>query len=295
MVCYFFTLNQQQKITKSKYVSNKGYAILDETDSDNIINAVAGEGIYDTLLGLPDKERRTATASKGYDASEIMFWEAKEGAVEAHNFSSSTSITTIYSKNMSNSRSVATEKMLAKSVFSIATSKVTSEGLEEEMDEDNDSDSDAGSATYPGVAIEGMQMLTRCRKKLSRDSMQEDEASGDSNEKNAQEHNHKEVVQLTKNMNAATAKLQLSSLDKDQDKDDNKEFVNAINRGTASIPIQRTREAKISSRKILATDKRILLLVKSLTPHRRYLQEFLMQLTPTSSKSPTTSSSFYGT
>ncbi len=60
------------------------------------------------------------------------------------------------SKNMSNSRSVTTEKTLAKSVFSIATSKVTSDGLEEEIDKDNDSDYDAGTATKPGVAIEGM-------------------------------------------------------------------------------------------------------------------------------------------
>ena len=57
---------------------------------------------------------------------------------------------------MSNSRSVTTEKTLAKSVFSIATSKVTSDGLEEEIDKDNDSDYDAGTATKPGVAIEGM-------------------------------------------------------------------------------------------------------------------------------------------
>jgi hypothetical protein len=112
--------------TKSKYVSDKGYVVLDETNSDNIINAVAGEGIYDTLLGLLDKKHRTATVSKGYNTSAIMFGEAKEGAIEAHNFSSSVSITTIHSNNMSNSRLVATEKMLAKSVFSIATSKVTS-------------------------------------------------------------------------------------------------------------------------------------------------------------------------
>jgi hypothetical protein len=81
MVRYCFMLNQQEKITRSKYISDKGYVVLDETDSDNIINAVAREGIYNTLLGLLDKERRTATASKGYDASAIMFGEAKEGAI----------------------------------------------------------------------------------------------------------------------------------------------------------------------------------------------------------------------
>jgi hypothetical protein len=170
MVHHCFTLNQQQKISKSKYISNKGYAVLDEANSDDIINAVAGEGIYDTMLGLLDKERRMATVSKGYNASAIMFGEAKEGAVKVHNFSSSASITTIHSKNMGNSRSVAAEKMLAKLVFSMAISKVTSEGSEEEMDKENESDnSNVVSATKLGVAIEGMQMLNRHHRNLSRD------------------------------------------------------------------------------------------------------------------------------
>jgi len=93
MVRHCFTLDQQQKITKSKCITDKGYAVLEESNSDNIINAVAGEGIFDITLGLSEKERKTATASKGHDASEIMFREAKEGAVEVHNFSSSASIT----------------------------------------------------------------------------------------------------------------------------------------------------------------------------------------------------------
>ena len=69
-----------------------------------------------------------------------MFGEAKEGAVEAHNFSSSMSITTIHSKNENNSKSVVSQKTLAKSVFSMRTSKITSDGLdEEETDEDEGS------------------------------------------------------------------------------------------------------------------------------------------------------------
>jgi hypothetical protein len=215
MVRHCFTLDQQQKITKSKYVSDRGYAVLDETDSDDIINAVAGEGIYDTSLGLSDKERREATASKGYNASAIMFGEAKEDAVEAYNFSSSASITTLHSKNVSNSRSVTMEKMLAKSVFSIATSKVTSDGSEEEREEENNSDYNAGPATKPGVAIEGMQMLTRGRTQQSNDSMDEDDAPGDDVGMEEQESNHKEAAQLTKNMNTATANLNLSSLEGD--------------------------------------------------------------------------------
>jgi hypothetical protein len=47
MVHHCFTLDQQQKITKSKYIPNKGYAVLDESNSDGIINAAAEEGIFD--------------------------------------------------------------------------------------------------------------------------------------------------------------------------------------------------------------------------------------------------------
>jgi hypothetical protein len=237
MVCHCFTLNQQQKITKSKYVSAKGYDILDKANSDDIINAVAGEGIYDMTLGLLDKERRMAIASKAYNASAIMFGEAKEGAVEVHNFSSSAFITMIHSKNVGNSRSVAMEKMLAKLVFSMATSKVTSGGSEEEMDKEDDSDnSDAVSATKPGVAIEGMQMLTRHHRNLSRDYMQEDNVSRDE-EKDVWDIENEEAAQLTKNMNAATAKLNLLLLNGDMDTEDDDEADDvAINREGSPNP-----------------------------------------------------------
>jgi hypothetical protein len=242
MVRHCFTLDQQQKITKSKYISDKGYAVLDEATSDDIINAVAGEGIFDTTLGLLEKECRTATASKGHDASAIMFGEAKEGAVEAHNFSSSASITTIHSKKVDDSRSVAMQKTLAKLVFSMATSKVTSDGLdEEEMDKDEGSDYKTGSAKKLEVAIKGMQMLTRGhRKNKSSVSEQEEESAKDSTM-----HDHEEAAQLTKNMNAATAKLNLSSLDGDQGTEDNNEkFDNAIDREDSINPYSDNEEGK---------------------------------------------------
>ncbi len=57
------------------------------------------------------------------------------------------SITTIHSKNVNESKSVAPQKMLAKSVFSVGTSKIASDGSdEEETDEDEGSDY-KGSAT----------------------------------------------------------------------------------------------------------------------------------------------------
>jgi hypothetical protein len=158
MVRHCVTLDQQQKITKTKYIPNKGYAVLDESNSDNIINAAAEEGIFDTTLGLLERERRSAIAGKGHDASKIKFGEAKEGAVEVHNFSSSMSITTIHSKNVNDSKSVTSQKMLAKSLFSMGTSKITSDGSdEEETDEDEGSDYEGKATKTPAVEIEGMR------------------------------------------------------------------------------------------------------------------------------------------
>ena len=241
LVCHCFTLDQQQKITKSKYVSKKGYAVLDEKDSDDIIITATGEGIYDMLLGLLDTELRTAMAGRSYKASAIMFGEAKEGAFEAHNFSSSASVTTIHSKNMGDSGSVTTAKTLAKSVFSMGTSKVTSEGSEEEMEDYDESEDEAGSKK-PGVAmIKGMNLLTNHRKKSSQESMEEDEKEDEEEEEDKdndkQDSDYEVKSRLTKQMNAATKKLQLLSVDGNQGKyDEDEEFGDAIDREESINP-----------------------------------------------------------
>jgi hypothetical protein len=56
MIRYCFTLEQQKRVTRSKYLSTKGYAVLTEEDSNDIINATLSDGIYDMTLGLSDKE-----------------------------------------------------------------------------------------------------------------------------------------------------------------------------------------------------------------------------------------------
>jgi hypothetical protein len=214
MVRHCFTLDQQQKITKSKYITDKGYAVLDESNSDDIINAAEEEGIFDSTLGLSERERRSAIAGKGHDASKKMFGEAKEGAVEAHNFSSSISITTIHSKNVNDSKSVASQKTLAKSVFSVGTSKITSDGSdEEETDEDEGSDYEGSATKTSAVEIEGMQMLTREQSKNKSRVTGLKEKSG----KNQRVHALEDKAQLTKNMNKATAMLNLSSVNGDHD------------------------------------------------------------------------------
>ncbi len=181
---------------------------------------------------MSERERRSAIAGKGYDASDIMFGEAKEGAVEAHNFSSSISITTIHSKNVNNSKSVASQKTLAKSVFSVGTSKITSDGSdEEETDEDEGSDYEGSATKTSAVEIEGMQMLTREQSKNKSRVSGLKEKSGE----NQQVHALEDEAQLTKNMNKATAKLNLSSVNGDQNmeedvEEDEDEFDDAMER-----------------------------------------------------------------
>ncbi len=99
MIRHCFSLSQQQKVTQSKYLKDLGHAGVDQSDANNIINAAMTQGIYDLTLGLSDKERQVMVAGKAHEASAITYGEAREGAMEAHNFSLSASITTTHSRN----------------------------------------------------------------------------------------------------------------------------------------------------------------------------------------------------
>jgi hypothetical protein len=75
------------------------HAVVDDQDANNIINAAATQGIFDLTLGLSDKEKRTMAIGKIHDASTITFGKAKEGSMEAYNFSSIQSVTLTHSIN----------------------------------------------------------------------------------------------------------------------------------------------------------------------------------------------------
>jgi hypothetical protein len=94
------------------------------------------------------------------------------------------------------------QKTLAKSVFSVGTSKITSDGSgEEETDEEDGSDYvDEGD-----VEIEGMQMLTR------EQSGRKDKSEGNDHREHALEMNH------------ATAKLNISSVNDERSMEEDKE------------------------------------------------------------------------
>jgi hypothetical protein len=94
LIRHQFTLSQQQKVTKSKYLKDLGHAAVDHSNADNIINAAMTQGIYDLTLGL-----WVLVAGKAHESSAITYREAKGGAVKAHNFSSKASVTMIHSSN----------------------------------------------------------------------------------------------------------------------------------------------------------------------------------------------------
>ncbi len=167
MIRHCFTLSQQQKVTQSKYLKDLGHAAIDQSDADDIINAATTQRIHDLTLGLSGKERRAIVAGKAHEASAITYGEAKEGAMEAHNFLSMASITTIHSKNETkrDAKSVVSEKILAKSVYSIDTSKVTEDDTDEERNETKGSNDDEKPSASRRITIEGMRLLVEQKKK----------------------------------------------------------------------------------------------------------------------------------
>jgi hypothetical protein len=99
LIRHCFTISQQQRVTKSKYMKDLSYAVVDDQDADDIINAATTQGIFDLTLGLSNKEKRMMVIGKTHNASAITFGKAKEGLIEAYNFSSVQSVTSIHSIN----------------------------------------------------------------------------------------------------------------------------------------------------------------------------------------------------
>ncbi len=194
MIRHCFSLSQQQKVTQSKYLKDLGHAVVDQSDADDIINAATIQGIYDLTLGLSDKERQVMVAGKAHEASAVTYGEAREGVMEAHNFSSSASITTTHSRNekKQDAKSVASEKTLAKSVYSIDTSKVTEDDTDEERNGSGEgSNNDKKPSANKKITIEGMQLLVERKKKamlFETESMNE----SDNDDKNSTKDNKDE-------------------------------------------------------------------------------------------------------
>jgi hypothetical protein len=219
LIRHCFTLSQQQKVTKSKYLKDLGHAAVDQSNAYDIINAATTQGIYDLTLGLLDKERRVLVAGKAHKASAITYGEAKEGAVEAHNFSSKASVTTIHSssKRKRDAKSVATAKTLAKSVYSIDTSKVAEDGTEDEnTGKEEESEDNGNPGPSKKISIEGMQVLAGTKKAAMLFKMALTNEEGEDNAEDGEEgQNEGEEVGESDNKEKAD-----SGMEEDQDKEE---------------------------------------------------------------------------
>jgi hypothetical protein len=222
LIRHCFTLSQQQKVTKSKYLKDLGHAAVDQSDADNIINAAMTQGIYDLTLGLLDKERQVLVACKAHKASAITYEEAKKGAVEAHNYSSKASVTTIHSSNKRKRdvKSVATAKTLAKLVYSINISKVTEDGTEDENNcTEEEIDDNGNPRESKKIAIEGMQIFVGKKKKAMPLKTELTNQDGDDNAEDGEE-GQKEGEEVGESDDEEKVE---SGMEEDQDEEEGKQ------------------------------------------------------------------------
>ncbi len=73
LICKCFTVDQQQKVTKSKYIKEKGFAVMKDSYENNIINAANSSGLFDMSLGLLEKEQCKRMFKTNYNISAILF------------------------------------------------------------------------------------------------------------------------------------------------------------------------------------------------------------------------------
>ena len=139
----------------SKYLKDLGHAVVDTTDGNNIIQALSLEGIFDLSLSLLERERRSLVTMRGYDAAAITYGEAKEGSIEAHNFSEALPVTSLRStKGKGTEEGPVPTPSLAQSVYSIGTSQSQS------TRSTNQRRRRKTKSGHKKVAIDGMDMLS---------------------------------------------------------------------------------------------------------------------------------------
>ncbi len=199
---------------------------MDRTDGDDIIHATTSAGIYDLTLDLSDKERRLLVGLQGYNAAAITYSKAKEGAVEAHNFSAALSVISLHlAKGKGAEEKPGPTPTLVQSVYSIGTSKVTKDSEDKSGKEEEDDKADGSSASKQ-VAIDGMDILhsnskhgmtlfstalmeetsekaSKGERYMEKDSAGREES--DSSKENKWQEEEKEKSYLTAKMNMATA------------------------------------------------------------------------------------------
>ena len=152
-----FSIAEQRKCTKSRFSKSQGFAVVMDESGKDIIQVAQKSKAYDTTLGLSDKEKREMAAANG--GGFISFGDAIEGAVEAHNFSSSISLKSVtpgkQSKRKPGSADSTGGKTLAESIFSVGgDTTVAGDALkrgEEKMNQAEEEDSWATSIASTAV------------------------------------------------------------------------------------------------------------------------------------------------
>ncbi len=159
---------------------------------------------------------------KAHKASAITYRESKEGAVEAHNFSSKASVTTIHLSNERkiDAKSVMTAKTLAKSVYSIDTSKVTEDGTEDEnTGKEEESEDNGNPGVSKKIAIEDMQVLVGTKKAAMLFETASTNEEGEDDAEDGEE-GQKEGKEVGESDNKEKAD---SGMEEDQDKEEGKQ------------------------------------------------------------------------
>jgi hypothetical protein len=250
LIRHCFTLSKQQKVTSSKYLKDLGHAVVERTDGDDIIYATTSVGIYNLTLGLSDEERRLLVALRGYNAAAITYGKAKEGAVEAHNFSAALSVLSLHSaigKGLEDKPGPT--PTLAQLIYSIGTSMVTKDSEDKSGREEEGKEVD-GSSTSKHVAFVRMDIfhsdgkhgamsfstasMEETSKKVSKgerymgvDSTGTEES--DISKENEWQEDKKEESHLMAKMNIATAQLHLGSDDKGSNFQENNMSIHSDN------------------------------------------------------------------
>jgi hypothetical protein len=133
--------------------------VVDRTDGNDIIQASNIEGIYNFSLGPSDKERWSLVALRGYGAAAITYGEAKKGAIDAYNFSTDPSVTSLCSARKNGAEEgPGPTPTLVQLVYSISTSRVTKESDHVLEGEEGD-DMEVGNSNHQQVAIDGMDKV----------------------------------------------------------------------------------------------------------------------------------------
>ncbi len=268
-------MDQQQKVTKLKYIKDKGIAVMKDKEEEDIINAANNSGLFDMTLGLSDNDQCKRVAKCGYKKSAISFGDAKVGLMEAYNISSGASITTVHAEKERKCTLVKSAKRITKSVLSIAT-HITS-GLEEEGD--NDEQVDEASA----IEIDSMDMIDPSRNMLQ--DKDDEEGAIDRMDNNLEDEfdqnlgRAKEQAQiLNNNMNHATANLQLNSSDGEDASSSREE-------GYGDDIEDQDTQAMWQSTILHQLRMLIKLMSRTMMMHRRFHWGNLMQSMPTSTRS----------